>query len=66
MCKGAGRRISVSCSIRNRHHQSQCRGYHDPAYALGLKFHYLRDQAGIATKSVAQKAQPGCCDDNIH
>jgi DNA-binding CsgD family transcriptional regulator/DNA-binding XRE family transcriptional regulator len=28
----------------------------DPAYALGLKFHYLRDQAGMATKVVAQKA----------
>jgi transcriptional regulator with XRE-family HTH domain len=29
---------------------------HDPAPALGLKFHYLRDQTGMATKAVAQKA----------
>jgi DNA-binding XRE family transcriptional regulator/AraC-like DNA-binding protein/transposase len=28
----------------------------DPAPALGLKFRYLRDQAGMATKAVAQKA----------
>ena len=28
----------------------------DPAHALGLKFHYLRDQAGMATKAAAQKA----------
>jgi len=28
----------------------------NPAPALGLKFHYLRDQAGMATKAVAQKA----------
>lgn len=29
---------------------------HDPAHALGLKFRYLREQAGMATKVVAQKA----------
>jgi predicted RNA-binding Zn-ribbon protein involved in translation (DUF1610 family)/DNA-binding XRE family transcriptional regulator len=31
-------------------------GYADPSYALGLKFRYLRDQAGISAKSMAQKA----------
>ncbi len=31
-------------------------GYGDPSYALGLKFRYLRDQAGISAKSMAQKA----------
>jgi transcriptional regulator with XRE-family HTH domain len=29
---------------------------HDPADALGLKLRYLRDQAGMAAKAVAQKA----------
>lgn len=29
---------------------------HDPSYALGLKFRYLRDQAGIPAKSMTQKA----------
>lgn len=31
-------------------------GCGDPSYALGLKFRYLRDQAGISAKSMAQKA----------
>lgn len=29
---------------------------HDPAYALGLKFRYLREQAGISAKAISQKA----------
>ena len=29
---------------------------HDPSLALGLKFHYLRDQTGISAKLIAQKA----------
>ncbi len=28
----------------------------DASYALGLKFHYLRDQTGISAKAMAQKA----------
>ena len=28
----------------------------DPSHSLGMKFHYLRDQAGMATKAMAQKA----------
>lgn len=31
-------------------------GYANPSYALGLKFRYLRDQAGVSAKSMAQKA----------
>ena len=36
--------------------QDNADAHHDPSRALGLKFHYLRDQAGISPKGMAKKA----------